>query len=79
MTLAHLARHGDGTSILAEAAARPPLLVQPEVHAVADSVFLCFPGDLAHSVRERSMPGPFRLTVRDKRYFPEGGFDSLLE
>jgi 8-oxo-dGTP pyrophosphatase MutT (NUDIX family) len=79
MTLAHLARHGSVNSVLDEARRRPPFLVEPEVHATADEpVVLCFPGDALHSVPQPVMPGPTRLTVRDKRYGPDGGFDALI-
>jgi 8-oxo-dGTP pyrophosphatase MutT (NUDIX family) len=78
MTLAHLARHDDVASVLNEATSRPPFLVQPEVHSAAEHVFLCFPGDEAHTVTQRAMPGPSRLTVREKRYAPEQGFDALF-
>jgi 8-oxo-dGTP pyrophosphatase MutT (NUDIX family) len=79
MTLAQLTRYGDVASILDEARRRPPFLVEPEVHSIAEGMVLCFPGDVFHSLRERVMPGPSRLIVRDKRYEPEEGFGALFD
>ena len=40
---------------------------------------ICYPGDERHSVRERAMPGPTRLFFRERRFYPEHGFDALFE
>jgi 8-oxo-dGTP pyrophosphatase MutT (NUDIX family) len=79
MTLAHLARHASAASVLDEARGRPPFRVQPEVLDEGGPMTLCFPGDAAHSVGERLMPGPTRLAVAKGRYDPEGGFAAFFE
>lgn len=79
MTLLHMARHGDVEAILQDARQRAPFLIEPLVLKTEQGVNLCFPGDASHPVSERRMPGPMRLTIRDKRYEPEGGFDALFQ
>lgn len=79
MSLAHLARHADVASVLAEARSRPPALVQPEPYDDDQGVrVLCYPGDPRHSVRERALPGPTRLRYGQRRFEPEDGFDALF-
>ncbi|HBH39723.1 MAG TPA: NUDIX hydrolase [Curvibacter sp.] len=79
MSLAHLARHGDVASVLAEARGKSPALVQPEPYDDEQGVrVLCYPGDPRHSVRERALPGPTRLRYVDKRFAPEAGFEALF-
>jgi 8-oxo-dGTP pyrophosphatase MutT (NUDIX family) len=79
MTLAHLARHASVAGVLDEARSRPPFRVQPEVLDEGGRMTLCFPGDSAHPVAERLMPGPTRLAVAKGRYDPEGGFAAFFE
>jgi len=79
MSLAHLARHADVASVLAEARGRRPPLIEPEPHDDEQGVrVLCYPGDPRHSVRERALPGPTRLRYGNKRFEPEGGFETLF-
>jgi 8-oxo-dGTP pyrophosphatase MutT (NUDIX family) len=79
MSLAHLSRHASVASVMAEAGARRPPLIEPEPYDDADGTrVLCYPGDPRHSVAERALPGPTRLRYRDRRFEPEGGFESLF-
>lgn len=79
MSLAHLARHADVGSVLAEARSRRPPTIRPEPFEMEGMRVLCYPGDARHSERERAMPGPTRLCWRNKRFEPEeGGLQALL-
>jgi 8-oxo-dGTP pyrophosphatase MutT (NUDIX family) len=79
MSLAHLSRHDNVASVMAEASARRPPLIQPEPFDDTDGTrVLCYPGDPRHSVTERALPGPTRLRYRDRRFEPEAGFESLF-
>lgn len=79
MSLAHLARHADVASVLAEARGKPPALIQPEPYDDEDGArVLCYPGDPRHSVRDRALPGPTRLRYGRKRFLPEAGFEALF-
>jgi 8-oxo-dGTP pyrophosphatase MutT (NUDIX family) len=79
MSLAHLARHADVASVLAEAKQRKPPTIQPEAFEQDGTRVLCYPGDERHSVGERALPGPTRLCWRNNRFEPfEGGFDALV-
>lgn len=79
MSLAHLARHSNVASVLAEARSKRPALVQPEPYDDENGVrVLCYPGDPRHTVRERALPGPTRLRYSSKRFQPEAGFEALF-
>ncbi len=79
MSLAHLARHGNVASVLAEARGKSPALVQPEPFDDEEGVrVLCYPGDPRHNVRARALPGPTRLRYGNKRFQPEEGFEALF-
>jgi hypothetical protein len=78
MTLAHIARHESVAGILGEARQRKPLLIEPHVLTTAEGLTICYPGDEAHPIAERAMPGPLRLTIRSGRYEPEQGFDAFF-
>ena len=43
---------------------------QPEPVTGADDFVLCFPGDEAHTVEERALPGPTRLRYDEQRWLP---------
>ncbi|MGQ0709012.1 MAG: NUDIX hydrolase [Rhodoferax sp.] len=77
MSLAHLARFARAHEVLADAAQRTPPCICPEGHADQGGMALCYPGDPLHSVSERALPGPTRLLVRQRRFEPEGGLESL--
>lgn len=78
MTLAHLSRFADVEGILAEARRRPPPVIQPEPIAADGGRIVAYPGDAAHPLRDRAMPGPSRLIWRQTRFEPEQGFDALF-
>ncbi|MEK9721356.1 MAG: NUDIX hydrolase, partial [Quisquiliibacterium sp.] len=77
-SLAHLARHASVASALAEAGSRRPPIIQPEPFESDGVRVIAYPGDDRHPVRERAMPGPSRLSYRQGRFEPEGGFDAFF-
>ena len=79
MTLAHLARHANVAHVLAAAVRQPPPTILPEAFDDAGTRVICYPGDARHGVRERAMPGPTRLFYRERRFYPEQGFDALFD
>lgn len=78
MSLAHLARHTRVASVLGEARARRPPVIQPASFTQGDDRILCYPGDPRHPVAERALPGPTRLRFRAQRFEPIDGFESLF-
>ncbi|WP_341912820.1 NUDIX hydrolase [Polaromonas sp. YR568] len=78
MSLAHLSRHAGVESVLAEARGRRPPVIQPEPFEHEGSRVICYPGDARHSVREQALPGPTRLSYRNRRFEPDAGFEALL-
>jgi 8-oxo-dGTP pyrophosphatase MutT (NUDIX family) len=78
MSLTHLARHGSVASVCAAAAARTPPCIRPEPRDVDGLRVLCYPGDPWHSEQEQMLPGPTRLTWRNKRFEPDAGLAILL-
>ncbi|MBT2301953.1 NUDIX hydrolase [Variovorax paradoxus] len=79
MTMVHMAMHADVRGILDDARRRAPYLIEPHVLQTPEGVRLCYPGDPAHPVAQRRMPGPLRLAIRDKRYEPLGGFEEFFQ
>ena len=74
MSLAHLAQHTHVASVLDEARAKRPPLVEPQsLEATGTTRVLCYPGDPGHTVAERTLPGPTRLHFVDKRFMPADG------
>jgi len=78
MSLAHLSRHAGVESVLAEARGRRPPVIQPEPFEHEGSRVICYPGDARHSVREQALPGPTRLSYRNRRFEPDAGFEALF-
>jgi 8-oxo-dGTP pyrophosphatase MutT (NUDIX family) len=78
MSLHQLVGLGDVAQALAAARSRPPALILPEPFDDNGARVICYPGDPAHSVRERLWPGPTRLIHRNQRFEPEGGLAALL-
>jgi 8-oxo-dGTP pyrophosphatase MutT (NUDIX family) len=78
MSLAQLSRHRDVASALREAASRPPPVIQPEPLKVDGQRVVAYPGDSAHPVAVRAMPGPTRLVFREDRFEPPEGYDALF-
>lgn len=77
MSLAHLARYADTTEALHAARQQTPPCICPENFSEDGEVILCYPGDPRHSVTERALPGPTRLTIRNKRFVPPGPLEIL--
>jgi 8-oxo-dGTP pyrophosphatase MutT (NUDIX family) len=78
MSLAHLARHSSVNSVMVAARRQPPPLVFPETFDDNGTRVLCYPGDPAHSVAARALPGPTRLLYRKGRFAPVDGFEALF-
>ena len=78
MSLAHLSRHAAVSSVLSAARARRPPVIQPEPFDQEGQRIICYPGDSRHSVREQALPGPTRLSYRNKRFEPDAGFEALF-
>jgi 8-oxo-dGTP pyrophosphatase MutT (NUDIX family) len=78
MGLNHLARHRSVASVLAAAAARTPPCIRPEPRDVDGVRVLCYPGDPWHSESVQALPGPTRLSWRNRRFEPDGGLEILL-
>ena len=78
MSLTHLARHRSVASVFAAADARPPPCIRPEPRDADGLRVLCYPGDPWHSERVQVLPGPTRLTWRNKRFEPDTGLAILL-
>ena len=78
MSLAHLARHTSVRSVLEDARKQPPPCILPESFTEKGERTICYPGDPRHSVTTRALPGPTRLTWRNRRFEPEGGFEEFF-
>jgi 8-oxo-dGTP pyrophosphatase MutT (NUDIX family) len=78
MSLAHLARYTTVAGVMDAARQRLPPLVQPEAFDDAGTRVLCYPGDPAHSVAARALPGVTRLRYQNKRFEPVDGFEALF-
>ena len=78
MSLAHLARHADVRGVLADARTRKPPVIQPEAVDTEGTRHVCYPGDPAHPLRERALPGPTRLRYANGRFEPLDGFDAFF-
>ncbi|MCA9576227.1 MAG: hypothetical protein R3B40_06475 [Polyangiales bacterium] len=70
MTLHALTAFDSAASAMARTRSTPTPRLQPELVTGADGFTLCFPGDSAHSVSARALPGPTRLRVHDGRWEP---------
>lgn len=78
MSLAHLARHGSVASVMDAARATTPPVILPETFDEGGTRVLCYPGDPAHSVTRRALPGVSRLLYQNKRFEPVEGFEALF-
>ena len=79
MSLAHLARHASVASVLGAARSQLPPVILPEAFDDNGVRVICYPGDAMHPVRERALPGPTRLHMRERRFSPEAGFEALFD
>ncbi len=78
MSLVHLAQHASAASVLDEARTRRPPLIEPEPFEENGVRAIAYPGHPRHPVRERAIPGPDCLQLRDDLFEPPAGFDSLF-
>lgn len=78
MSLAHLTRYRGVADVLADCATRPPPVIQPEPMAFEGTRLVAYPGDEAHPVRARALPGPTRLVYREGRFEPIDGYEALF-
>jgi 8-oxo-dGTP pyrophosphatase MutT (NUDIX family) len=78
MTLAHLSRFGNVDSVMQGARSSSPPLILPEAFNDGGERVICYPGDARHPVSTRAMPGPTRLSYRNKRFEPAEGFEALF-
>ena len=78
MTLAHLSRYADVDQVMSDAATRVPPIIRPEPIDTEHGRMICYPGDPAHPVAQRAMPGPTRMLVDGRRYGPLEGFDAFF-
>ncbi len=78
MSLAHLAAHANAASVLDEARGRMPPLIEPEPYEENGVRAIAYPGHPRHPVRQRAIPGPDCLLLRDDLFVPPAGFDALL-
>jgi 8-oxo-dGTP pyrophosphatase MutT (NUDIX family) len=77
MSLAHLARHRDVAGVFAAARARRPPCIRPSPRDVDGVRVLCYPGDPWHPEAQQVLPGPTRLSWRNRRFEPDGGLAAL--
>lgn len=78
MSLAQLARHSTVQEVVAAARRQSPPTVLPEAYDQNGVRTICYPGDPLHSVRERALPGPTRLSRQARHFLPEEGFEALF-
>jgi hypothetical protein len=55
-----------------------PPIIRPEPIDTEHGRMICYPGDPAHPVAQRAMPGPTRMLVDGRRYGPLEGFDAFF-
>lgn len=78
MSLVGLARFAHVAEALADARNRPPPVVRPEPFDDNGMRVICYPGDPRHSQPTAAVPGPTRLSFRNRRFEPEGGFEAFF-
>ncbi len=78
MSLVALGRHTSALAVLDGARKARPPLVQPEHIGDLGERAIALPGDEAHSVSTRALPGPSRLVFRHGRFEPLDGFDAFF-
>lgn len=79
MSLAHLARHADSRSVLAQARGRAPYVIRPMPFEQDGVRAMAYPGDERHPDRVAVMPGLTRLVLRNGRLEPADGFEALFK
>jgi len=78
MSLAQLAHHATVQDVIAAARRQPPPTILPEAYDQDGVRTICYPGDPLHSIRERALPGPTRLSRQARHFLPEEGFEALF-
>ena len=80
MSLIELARFSSVDALIAHAKSRLLPHIQPEpIESGEGGRVVAYPGDEAHPMTERMIPGPSRLVWRDGRFEPSGGrFDDFF-
>jgi len=78
ITLAHLSHYATADAAFEAARTTLPRVIHP-LHIEVDGLRgICYPGDVAHSDRERAFPGVSRLAFRNERFEPFDGFESFF-
>ena len=79
VSLLHLAQHPNTASVLAEAQAKAPPLIEPHRLEEDGYTITAYPGDPTHPVRERVLPlAMTRVYFRDDRFMLAPGQDHWL-
>lgn len=78
MSLSQMARFDRVADLLVFARSRAPALIEPEPFDQDGQRVICYPGDPRHSQTVAVLPGPTRLTFRNRRFEPEDGLAALL-
>lgn len=78
MSIAHLARFASVDAVLDAARRQTPALIEPHSFDEDGARHHCYPGDPAHPVAVRAMPGPTRLRYAQGRFEPLDGFDAFF-
>ena len=78
MSLAHLSHYPTVKAALPAARRRLPPVLAPGRFMLEGLRPTCIPGDERDSGRERALPGPSRLSYRNRRFEPDGGFEARL-
>lgn len=78
MSIAHLSRFASVEAVLGAARQQAPALIEPHSFDEDGVRHHCYPGDPAHPVGQRAMPGPTRLRVVNGRFEPVEGFDAFF-
>lgn len=76
MSLLHLGQFGSVDAILTRASAHTPRTIRPEPIEENGHRVLCYPGDPMHCEPSPAWAGPTRLTFRNQRFEPEGGWEA---
>lgn len=73
MSLVHLNRFASAGEVLAAALGSATPTIEPEPFDEDGCRTICYPGDARHPVADARLPGPTRLTFRNRRFEPPGG------
>lgn len=79
ISLAHLSRFPSVELVQQDIRRQRPVLVEPEPFERNGERVAAYPGDPQHSRPLRALLGPTRLTYRNRRFEPPGGFDGFFQ